>query len=735
MVKQDESVVSNMSEGAMLHRSSWKADAIRRGDLKISGPIPITEETPLNDDEEKEYAEKHNIDPAPQQSNSPSQQQAQQPPAQASVNGGSLRTISNRIEGQVGLQEGHHELRHKRSSTAIREISEMQRRSSVEPASYSSPSPFPSLPDSTTKTTPKKKRKSGLRNVFRKMFGRRSREQPQQQDTVHKHGYHRSDPGLLTQSPETPKENGSSGPRISDIPVRELEPINPLGQHLPFPMNVNAPAEASPPHEYLTFERPPDLNRRRATLPSVLLSNAEAQALSAAWSGSGKQGTSWDERHDAESIPSPQIGIALSSPTPPTQSVHSKRRSRSAGALRDLARGRPSTERRRSAEIRYWRNSYQSGSVYSAATPRPHTAQTVGTVQTTDTLGTVSNAPEESIAESRTAAAPTVAQHDQDISQIELPIEAFNFGNLKSEFSDDELQEEEVVDMPVRPEQRLSIEERVKNLEDNMRTLETSVHRLSSRSNRQTIILENAPRGRRSRNRSSSATSDRQFSHHSSKSSNKTLSVKQDLSEPPSPILAPLSAVEEVQTPNERPQTVVALGPLEIPRPATAQLNDPAEQFTAIYATLNHERAARKALEKQVISLQHEVSDLHALVSKFISTSPSYPTPSPDAVTATNEERLSTPRAGRRPERGLGFEIEEEASSKSTQRCRARETMVSRFSQSDCEGDYSATSSRDDITSPDVWATPKEESGFGSGFFAGSKADVTEKGDGEDEMF
>ncbi|KAF2470148.1 uncharacterized protein BDR25DRAFT_37295 [Lindgomyces ingoldianus] len=734
-VRSDESVVPNMSGEGKLQRSSWKAEAIRRGDLKISGPIPITEETPLNDEEEREYAERHNIESAAPMPDSSSQQaeaqQPQPPPPQSSVNDESLHIASDQIEEQPQVQESHHTLRHKRSSSGIRETSEMQR-NTPEPVSYGSPSPFPSIPDTPSKTTPKKKRKSGLRNVFRKMFSRRSREEHSEQETVHKHGYHRSDPGLLTQSPENPKENG---PRISDMPVREIEPINPLGQHLPFPMNVNAPQETSPPHEYLTFQVPPNLNRRRATLPSVLLSQAEASALSSAW---GKQASSWDERQDAESIPSPLIGIALSSPTPPYMPTHVKRRSRSAGALRELAKNLPSTERRRSAEIRYWRSSYQSGSVYSTNTPRPRTAQTVETVETirtADTRDTAANAPEESIAESSTADVPTIAQHDQDLSQIELPVESFNFGNLRSEFSDDETHDPQQFKLPPRSEKRVSIEDRVKHLEDNMCNLETTVRRLSGRSNRQTIILENVPKGRRSRNRSTSATSERQFSRQSSKSSNRSLSIKHEDSEPPSPTHVPLSVVDEFPNSPDRPQTMIALEPSAIPRPTTTPHDSSTtEQFAAVYAALDNERAARRTLERQVVNLQREVSDLHGLVNKFVSTSPSYPTPSPDAIISSNEERLSTPRASGRPTRSLKFESDEEGIPSTSRKI--RETIVSRFSRTDSEGGgevaRSLGSSKEDITSPDVWATPKEESG---GFFARSRVDVTEKGDDDDEMF
>ena len=474
-------------------------------------------------------------------------------------------------------------------------------------------------------------------------------------------------------------------------------------------MNVNAPQEASPPQEYLTFEVPPtNLSRRRATLPSILHVNTETQSLSG-----DTQLASLEERMGGDV--SPQIGIALSSPTQ-AYSIRSKRRSRSAGALRDLAKSRTSTERRRSAEIRYWRQSYQSGSIYSNHTPRPRTAQTVDTVQTTDNQGYTAQAPE-SIADSSTVHVPTVDQHDQDLGQIHLPVEAFDFGNLKSGFDDDEEPENPLME-PVQSEHRLSVEERVQHLEDNMRIMETSVNRISGRGNRQTIILENVPKSRRSRNRSSSAASDRRGSRHSSRSSNVTLGVsgRHSPSAPPSPVLAPLSSVSEVsqQTP---PPAISAELSATPPRPPASYRSELAMQFAAIYEALKHERKARKFLEEQVVVLQRELSDLHAVVHKLHARSPSYPTPSPDVIIGNNEERLSTPRVTRvDPHPGDAG---------------VREAVLRQFNDGGrAERDGSEWSSKEDITSPEDWATPREESGA---FFGKSRSKLDLRS--EDVMF
>lgn len=507
-----------------------------------------------------------------------------------------------------------------------------------------------------------------------------------------------------------------SKPRISDLPVRELQPINPLGQHLPFPMNVNAPQEVSPPHEYLTFEIPPEPIRRRATLPSLHVPNPDIQDGESDYVN--KAMARWDERQEFGSVPSPQIGIALSSPPPTSHSAQSRRRSRSAGALRDLAKGRPSVERRRSAEIRYWRNSYQSGSIYSMASPRPQTARTVETIRSGEQPNIPTEPPPVVVGEPSSSEVPDITEHQREKEEIQHPEQEFNFGDLTGTLPNEPSTREE---RGVRTDstKRLSIEERVKNLEDNMRVLETSVRRISVRNNRQTIILENAPKGR---NRSSSGTSSAQGSQHSSKTSSRTLSLRQESPEAVISSVPTLPPGDEDLSSDQQRQTVIALNPTATSLPLATQSSDLAGQIAELNSALMHERLARKALERQVDTLQREVTDLHALVNKFISQSPSYPTPSPDAIVTSSEERLATPRASSRP--GIGAGYEQQRGSEDLHR-KGRETMLSRFSQSDSEGEddglegqsASITSSREDVTSPEAWATPKEEIGFGSGFF------------------
>ncbi|KAH3913379.1 hypothetical protein HBI56_084230 [Parastagonospora nodorum] len=664
MLTREGFVAADMNGPNSLQRSSWKAEAIRKGNLKISGPIPIMEDTPLNEDEEKEFAETGALSPShPQDQDGQPDIRPQTPPQpghappSVPIDRGSLTSHPVDEEVQEVLQA-----RQSRSPPRPRQVTEMARESVIEPTTPSR-NTFRATPDSTTKSAQKKKRKSGLRSVFRKMFGRKDRDEPEEEETMHRgHSYHHSDPGMLQQSP--PRETKTpGGTRISDLPVKELKPLHPLGQHLPYPMNVNAPP-VSPPKEYLTFDvERPDIGRRRATLPSVPSAGIQRHSLD---EPRGRL-SAWDERPDEETLPSPGIGIgiALSSPTQAT-SMANKRRSRSADALRDLVRESASMDRRRSAEIRYWRQSHASGSIYS----RPQTARTVETIRSIQRQETRITQSGDGIAEMSATIShvdepsPLPIEADQ-VREVEPPVSAFNFG-LKSGFSDDATTTSEApapVSPPERSKNRLSIEDRVAHLEGTFQSIESSLKRMSSRNNRQTIILSDAPRNLRSRQRSSSTSHTNFDSLPNYQSSNDTLK-----SNPASPTLV---------------------------RPNTNE-GSKEQVVEKLYEALKYERTARKALEQQVHNLQQDIADLHALVNKLIAsataTSPSYPTPSPDTLIVSREDRLVTPKA----------------------EYRGKENFVRMNSK-----DSMRRGEEDDWKeSPhDVWATPKEEGFSGSGFF------------------
>jgi hypothetical protein len=382
----------------------------------------------------------------------------------------------------------------------------------------------------------------------------------------------------------------------------------------------------------------------------------------------------------------------------------------------------------------------RSASVYSTSTPRPQE----------DEDGTKDTKEEASEPMVTKLAEPTT---DDGPLDIPLPTQAFNFGALKSEFEASEDEIEEAIDSP------LTLEERIQRVERGMQVLEQSLHRLTGRSHRQTIILENAPKGRRSRQHSNSTARD-EYSRQSSKSSIHDLGIKEGPSGPPFSSLPPafLTSPSSASSANIHitpfPQIATSASPqLHDTTPQAAQSSttlptNPTEQFAAVYIILRHERAARKALDKQVLVLQREVADLRSLALKLSASA--YPTPSPDAVLGSSES-VRTPRVYRGPERGLGFESEEEG----RLRGRVRERITSRFSRSDSEGgdgdgdgdegeeddgtrvgeeveekkaDETGRSSSAEVASPELWATPREEVA-GYGFFRRSGAVGGKEGD------
>ncbi|RYN92401.1 hypothetical protein AA0119_g9999 [Alternaria tenuissima] len=705
-----------------LQRSSWKAEAIRRGNLKISGPIPITEDVPLNEEEEKEYAENGVLDRTLQPQDAPVDQYErsqtpprplQSPPPVPEQHMSALR--SNPIGEQTQRDDVVSERPiSSRSPPQVRQLNEVQRESVVPSTSIASPTPFRSTPESASKAAQKKKRKSGLRNVFRKMFGRKSpdREDHEEEPMQRGHSYHHSDPGLLRSTPPREPRTPPAGPRISDLPVEELQPLHPLGQHLPYPMNVNAPP-ASPPKEYLTFDMDrPDLGRRRATLPTVPSAITHRRSLDEP----REKLSAWDERAEEDEM-SPGIGIAVSSPTQTVASRHDRRRSRSADALHSLAKERASTERGRSAEIKFWRESYMSGSIYS----RPQTAKTVETVRTVPTQEPMIREPDN---ESFNEMSATLVQADDSQTPTPIteepnreqkhaeqpPVPAFNFGDLKNALfgpKEETIPESpQVRDVspppppPAKSQHRVPIEDRVQDLEHRYSNLESLTRQMSSRNNRQTIILENAPRNLRSRNRSVSASGSHSRSHSRAAPSIHQEPIHQSSSETLDPEPAPAPGSPTLAVP---------------PVPNTGSNEENARALRNVYEALRHERGARKALESQVRTLQHDVSDLHALVNKLIAsataTSPSYPTPSPDTLIISSEDQrisCSTPRA---PTHDRNVIYGQNSHSKD-QRWGNDDSSV--YSE-----DLARKPSYDDVATPDVWATPKEEGFGGSGFFHG----------------
>ncbi|KAL8659940.1 MAG: hypothetical protein Q9226_000162 [Calogaya cf. arnoldii] len=194
---------------------------------------------------------------------------------------------------------------------------------------------------------PKKPRSGGFRNTFRRLFGKKS---PKDRISLPAPvAYPRHDPNeFITSAVDLAKQRSAS------VPTRTVLRTSALGSHTPFPIAL---PEASPLPESISLQRPErspplrPIRPRRASLPSVILNAKEGAEI-----GDQLPGLGLHEAQD-RSLDQGSIGFAVTSGSNP------KRRSRSADDLREGPKEHRMSPiqwrrwRRRSDEIRYWRES------------------------------------------------------------------------------------------------------------------------------------------------------------------------------------------------------------------------------------------------------------------------------------------------------------------------------------------------------------------------------------------
>jgi len=254
-------------------------------------------------------------------------------------------------------------------------------------------------------------------------------------------------------------------------------------------MNVNAPQPESPGEHYTSFNSP-YVHRRRATLPSVIVSAQDASALQKYWAADAHI-ASPSENSINHRTPSPMIGLALSS------GANIKRRSRSAGALYDMAKEDQVEQRRRSAEIQYWRQSYQ-----------PQDPEVVMLEQQPQFKQSLERLSEQGsiISEHHSGTEISAALADAGSSIRDEPaiqsITTYDFAPIVPPSQETEMPTQPVSDEKDEDESTppgAALDQRLSQLEEHMRTLTSSIHDLTGRAHRQTVILESAPRRSRDR--------------------------------------------------------------------------------------------------------------------------------------------------------------------------------------------------------------------------------------------
>nr|POF08189.1 hypothetical protein CFP56_62769 [Quercus suber] len=245
-----------------------------------------------------------------------------------------------------------------------------KQRSLVTPRSSQHPT-APVLPQTTTPGFPEehKSRKGSLRNVVRRIFGGRKSARssggvvvssPRRSPIRHQH--HQSNPESLPAHREPPRHQSLGGTgelarqRIVSVPIH-LDRQSMAAQRVRSPYAVEFPhsSRLKPLNLGNPVTAPGSQLRRRRTLPSVLIPESDAAALSQSISAASK--------------PPPVPSLATSgrdASTPQVTSTTAKRRSRSADDL-IAAFPKPNTQRKRSDEIRYWRESLQPPDVLRAS--------------------------------------------------------------------------------------------------------------------------------------------------------------------------------------------------------------------------------------------------------------------------------------------------------------------------------------------------------------------------------
>ncbi|MCJ1304486.1 hypothetical protein MMC08_007298 [Hypocenomyce scalaris] len=475
-------------------------------------------------------------------------------------------------------------LQHKQPVNGLRARS-MPRADPVPTASPRTPSPngkahysmASDYSNVSPKNSPKKKRKdNGFRMTLRRFFGRKSTGG--QSHVAGSAQSHRSDPiNYKPSATEHPIQRSVS------LPIHEVTQQSAVGSHSPFVPTI--PPREGDTHEVLSFPQSPE--RRRASLPGGILTTQMEEVVT----------TEPDEYYfpsDSQHLSgSGDIGFAV------TSGSNDKRRSRSADALRDLNNEHRMSPiqwrrwRRRSDEIRYWRES--TGEIPAIfASIDPQLAQDV---------------------EQADLHAKQSVVLEQDRETKEEP-ENFDFGLLAD---------------AMHSQERIAIDERVITLEVKMMDLEYAISKLQAHTPGWPNLLSEQPKSVSDVSIYSQAPA-----HQEDRDSPDperfalTPPTKQSHSNY-RPQTTPHSTVEpSVHTILRPPSISATLRPSTTLHPQLVSPKEPKEStstrssmtpltlehYMALISLIRRERSARMRLEDQVTKLQEQVSDLNRAPSR-----------------------------------------------------------------------------------------------------------------------
>jgi hypothetical protein len=451
-------------------------------------------------------------------------------------------------------------------------------------------------------------RKGSIRDVVRKIFGR-SRSKRVATPNQQRHAYHRSEPHGLPPPRDSfndVQEDAHRAPhRILSTPLTiAIPPV--LGTKVRSPYAVEFPnsARLKPLDISSPFEVPGAAVRRRKTLPTLLVSGQDAAAIEPV-----------SKRADVPPIPAKlsaeqlrpttsEIGLALS------ETKESKRRSRSAGGMSTRDSGvADEPARKRSAEIRFWRESYQgnvlraSGFTVPCSVPPPDEHERDDKWQAMQDQSQEPFTPPTELSES--PGDPRVnSQSRQDTVGTLDGSTQLNFRSTSGLSSRD-------------------LEERVTQLEANVQYFQRSLHKMQAERNRRTVIVGDYPSPeRRKSHRTPSMLAD--DLHTPTNYLEKNVPQEPETLRPATASPLPRSPIAQYPPvpplpgqSNEFPPD----SPTRDTRPSNARkpsnliISNPTVTFKSLYQMLADERSARRRLETQMRTLHTDIQDLQQQVS------------------------------------------------------------------------------------------------------------------------
>lgn len=611
------------------------------------------------------------------------------------------------LEGRKSAESQSSRLQKKRSTVGVRNVS--QPLPSTTGRSGAALSAYGTVDGEATKV-----RKGSLRDAVRKIFGRRSKGSEIQlpQRSPPRHGYHLSEPPALAvpiELPEPSPDDEYTPQRTVSAPLHIIP--SPTLQRMRSPYAVEFPQSArlKPLNLGNPFSAPGSQLRRRKTMPSVLIPDSDAAALSASIASS-----------DPPPVPSlvgqretltPETGNVVSS------IVNAKRRSRSAGDLKG-ALAQHSPPRKRSDEIKYWRESFQpsvlrasgflnADPVQEECIPERAGESHTPTTQLADPFQTRLSQPD-------ALAGGTGFHHEASPGGGDIG----SLSGIGTELSRD-------------------LEDRVAKLEAGLHHFQRSLQRLTNDRNRRTVIMGGVPHSRSpSDARTPSMLADTLTDFAPSAYQYDLQGPQQRPTTSPEPQVLPQSPrtpVRSTETMRPRVPPVPERAPEAFstpPPPIMTPLlpagmgagngghagtsgngQPPQYTFGALYEMLNDERSARRRLESQLRGLKQEINYLQYQVSAGSHVQSQHSSAYGPTDPTIGSSRLRDLLQETENSRPGSSERQPQRDSSNTGFSSNPPGMVSRFSGSESEaGTGAAEGEAEEPATPyDAYLTPSEE--------------------------